>query len=81
MDWYPPFQTYVSPEQTDVRDGEVCLEWWVGKRKITIWVNTENVMALKVWGIDMDDEMEDFITENLQDPGFWQYWIWLYQPQ
>ena len=38
---------------------EIVLEWWNKERQITIYVYEEVIDYIKVWGADMDNEMED----------------------
>lgn len=64
-----------SPHITASSDGEVMLEWWHNGRKLTIYIG-ENVEYIKVWGIDIDSEMEH---ERLTDPAnFAELWTWLH---
>jgi hypothetical protein len=56
-------------------DNEIVLEWWNQSKKITIYVSEEVIDYIKVWGADIDNEMEDgsiSLNEDLTD--LWQ-WI------
>ncbi|CBN55687.1 hypothetical protein OSCI_2310005 [Kamptonema sp. PCC 6506] len=56
-------------------ENEIVLEWWNQEKKITIYVYEEVIDYIKVWGADMDNEMEDgsiSLDEDLTD--LWQ-WI------
>lgn len=44
--------------------GNATFEWWVGERKITVYPS-ENIL-IKVWGLDIDTEMEDMVMDNAE---------------
>lgn len=46
--------------------GETCAEWWVGDRKLTLYLGPETVEYIKVWGPCLDAEMEDGVVEDFQ---------------
>ncbi len=46
-------------------EGRIVFEWWNMERKLTIYVGDEGYEYIKVWGSDMDDEMEDGFARNL----------------
>lgn len=48
------------------RDG-VVFEWWNKERKLTFYVSDDYVDILKVWGPNMETEMENFqISSDVQ---------------
>lgn len=56
-------------------DNEIVLEWWNQSKKITIYVSEEVIDYIKVWGADIDNQMEDgsiSLKDDLTD--LWQ-WI------
>jgi hypothetical protein len=56
-------------------DNEIVLEWWNLGKKITIYVKEEVIDYIKVWGADIENEMEDgsiSLNDDLID--LWQ-WI------
>lgn len=56
-------------------DNEIVLEWWNQGKKITIYVSEKVIDYIKVWGADIDNEMEDgSITLNEDLTDLWQ-WI------
>ena len=66
--WYAPLLNISC-------DNEIALEWWNQSKKITIYVSEESIDYIKVWGADMDNEMEDgsiSLEDDLTD--LWQ-WI------
>lgn len=56
--------SYVTPVVSQDEKGNVTFEWWCENRKITMYP-AENVL-LKVWGLDIDNEMEEFEMNNPQ---------------
>lgn len=57
--------------------GNVTLEWWRGPRKITLYPAER--MLLKVWGANVNDEMEEVaLVEDDGDRAFRDAFAWLY---
>ncbi len=56
-------------------DNEIVLEWWNQSKKITIYVSEESIDYIKVWGADMDNEMEDG-SISLEDD-LTHLWQWI----
>lgn len=56
-------------------DGNVVLEWWEGRKKLTIYVHPETVEYVKVWGPDIFSDMEDGEVEGAEDHRM--LWRWL----
>lgn len=48
-----------APNVTASSLGEVVLEWWNHERKLTLYVDKEQTQYVKVWGEDIDTEMDD----------------------
>jgi len=66
--WYTPLLNINS-------ENEIVLEWWNQSKKITIYVSEESIDYIKVWGADMDNQMEDgsiILEDDLTN--LWQ-WI------
>ncbi|MEM6838752.1 MAG: hypothetical protein AAF609_18095 [Cyanobacteria bacterium P01_C01_bin.120] len=60
----------------NVNDDEVVFEWWNGSKKITIYVEYESIQYIKVWGADIDNEMED---GEINSPAkMLDLWRWLF---
>ena len=59
VDWSDPNVT-ASPH------GEVVLEWWNREKKLTIYVSENQSDYVKVWGPDIDNEMDDGILSDNQ---------------
>ena len=50
-----------APNVTASLLGEVVLEWWNHEKKLTLYVDEEKTEYVKVWGDDIDAEMDDGI--------------------
>ena len=51
---------WATPSVTASGRGEVVFEWWNDERKLTVYVPAAgNVSYVKVWGLDVETEMED----------------------
>lgn len=59
MDWY-------QPNVTASAHGEAVLEWWNRQKKLTIYISSEQTDYVKIWGADIDAEMEDGILTSLK---------------
>lgn len=55
-------------------DGEVVFEWWSNNKKLTIYIGEEAMEYVRVWGANIDSEMEDGTLELGQ---FINLWAWL----
>ncbi len=67
--WIPP---HISASES----GEIVFEWWWKHRKLTIYFGTNNIEYIKVWGPDIDNEMEMGVLSNASE--FAGYWNWLF---
>lgn len=57
-------------------DNEIVLEWWNKEKKITVYVDKEVIDYIKVWGADIDHEMEDGLI-RLEDNSLRDLWQWI----
>lgn len=64
-----------SPHITASDSGEVVFEWWRGDRKITLYFGGRDVEYIKVWGPNIDNEMES--GELKKADSFRELWYWL----
>ncbi len=55
---------------------EIVLEWWNREKKITIYVCLDSIDYIKVWGADMDNEMEDG-SLSLNEGELKKLWMWI----
>jgi hypothetical protein len=56
-------------------DSEIVFEWWHIEKKITIYFTEMAIEFIKVWGADMDNEMEEGVAETLEQTE--ALWKWL----
>jgi hypothetical protein len=43
---------------------ELVLEWWKGRRKLSLYVGPNRTDFIKIWGPDVDTEMADGMVDN-----------------
>jgi hypothetical protein len=55
-------------------DRDVVLEWWHGSRKLTVYVSATSVEYVRVWGPDMEHEMDDGALTMSRAV---EWWLWL----
>lgn len=62
-------------------DDDIVFEWWRNTRKLTFYVSTRGVECIKVWGPDMNTEMEVVETVPVDEARGAEYflplWTWL----
>lgn len=66
---------WVAPHITPSDSGEVVFEWWKGGRKITLYFGEDTVVYIKVWGPNIDSQMDS--GELKSSEGFHKLWNWL----
>jgi hypothetical protein len=67
-------RTSLPPNVTSSSDGEVVFEWWNKGKKLTIYVGSSLVGYVKVWGPDVDSDMEaDDVTEASRLAAVWDW--------
>jgi hypothetical protein len=66
--WRKP---HVVPDQ----DGDIVFEWSNGMRTLSVYVSSDAVEYLKVWGADVRSEMEDAEVKTREDNQ--SLWLWL----
>jgi hypothetical protein len=67
---------WTNPNVTADETGAVVLEWWRGPRKLTIYVTATEASYVRVWGNNIDTEMEDGPIDSIQYD-FTPLWGWL----
>jgi hypothetical protein len=69
-------QGWTAPHITASEAGDIVFEWWNGERKLTAYVSETGMEVLKVWGVDIEKEMEAI---QLRSPAMFQeLWEWLF---
>jgi hypothetical protein len=58
-------------------ESEVILEWWNKSKKLTFYINQSSLDYIKVWGSDIDAEMEDGSINSMQDCSIGRLWQWI----
>lgn len=67
---------WVAPHVSASEVGEITFEWWEDARKLTIYFGDHNIEVLRVWGPDMNQEMDHHqIVKTAQ---LAHAWAWLY---
>jgi hypothetical protein len=67
--------TWVQPHVGANEVGDITFEWWNKNRKLTLYISSNEVDYIKVWGADIDTEMEDGKLDS--DIEFAALWQWL----
>lgn len=52
-------QPWLRPFLNLSENGDVVAEWWKGSRKLTLYISQADVHFVKVWGTNIESEMED----------------------
>lgn len=66
---------WVAPHVGASESGEIVLEWWGGRSKLTIYVGPESIQYIRVWGPNIENEMDD--GELGGQTRFASLWQWL----
>lgn len=67
---------WAAPHISASEAGEITFEWWNDSRKLTIYFGDDDMELLRVWGPDIDNEMDHRrITKTAQIA---PAWAWLY---
>jgi hypothetical protein len=56
-------------------DSEIVFEWWHGTKKLTAYILGNTAEYIKVWGTDIDNEMEDGTSSSPAE--LTDLWKWL----
>ncbi|MEH2122589.1 hypothetical protein [Nostoc sp.] len=56
-------------------DSEIVFEWWHETKKLTVYILGNTAEYIKVWGTDIDNEMEDGTSSSLAE--LTALWKWL----
>lgn len=56
-------------------DEEIVLEWWNKNRKLTIYISENRIEYIKVWGPDIDNEMQDGLIISYET--LRELWEWI----
>ncbi|MEH2596872.1 hypothetical protein V1278_003785 [Bradyrhizobium sp. AZCC 1577] len=68
--------SWSSPHITLSENSEIVFEWWHGNKKITLYFGDGEPEYIKVWGTDIDNEMDSgALTDGWN---LTSLWLWLY---
>ncbi len=67
--------TWREPHISADEVGDVTFEWWQGSRKVTCYFGAESMLVVKVWGANIETEMEDLPIHHVS--AFGEVWTWL----
>lgn len=68
--------SWTSPHITMSENNEIVFEWWHGNKKITLYFGDGEPEYIKVWGTDIDDEMDS--GPVVEGWNLTSLWLWLY---
>ncbi len=58
-------------------DLDVVLEWWHKNKNLAFYINQATTDYIKVWGSDIDTEMEDGLINSVHDGSIAKLWQWI----
>lgn len=56
-------------------DAEVVFEWWCEHKKLTVYILEDTAEYIKVWGPDIDNEMQDGLAKSSAE--LTSLWKWM----
>jgi hypothetical protein len=63
-----------SEPLVNIFDSEIVFEWWHDAKKVTVYFSETSAEFIKVWGANIDNEMEEGIAEtNDQIEVLWKW--------
>jgi hypothetical protein len=66
-----------NPHVSANESGGIVLEWWTDARKLTVYVAWTDISYIRVWGDDVETEMDEgTLTADLRQE-FESVWSWL----
>ncbi len=66
--------TWQKPHITE-NENDFIFEWWNNNKKLTIYVSPTSVEYVKMWGLDIINEMEDGEIHEKEELS--ELWNWL----
>lgn len=67
--------SWTSPHVTLSENNEIVFEWWHGTKKITLYFGETGSEYIKVWGTDIETEMDSGPLRD--DWNLTSLWLWL----
>ena len=68
-------QTWKDPHVSASEDGDVSFEWWNAQKKLIVYVSAAGTLLLKVWGLNMTEQMSEGMAETIHERQ--SAWSWL----
>ncbi len=68
--------SWMNPHVSVNEDGNVVLEWWLQAKKLTVYVSSREMSYVRVWGDDIDNEMDDGRFQSVP-ANFIELWNWI----
>jgi hypothetical protein len=65
-----------EPHVSSSEEGEVSFEWWSRQRKVTMYFGPSEIEVIRVWGPDIDTQMDQ--QQRFTLDAFPAVWAWLY---
>jgi hypothetical protein len=53
------------------------IEWWNKNKNLAFYINQSSIDYIKVWGSDIDSEMEDGLINSVHDGSIAKLWQWI----
>jgi hypothetical protein len=66
---------WIKPNVTGGPDGGVVFEWWYGRRKLTVYIEEQDIEYVQVWGTDVDAEITSGDIGSMAEAR--ELWMWL----
>jgi hypothetical protein len=57
---------WIEPNITASPENEIVFEWWAKNKKLSVFFIDDVVQFIKVWGPNIDHDMEEGLAENRQ---------------
>lgn len=68
-------QQWIAPNITGSGDGEVYFGWYHGQRKLSVYVDKQNIDYVQVWGTGVKAKLTDGYINTIED--MQKLWQWL----
>ncbi len=65
-----------DPQVSASERGDIVLEWWSGPHKLTLYFGSSSVEYVRVWGPNIESEMDDGPLKTRDE--FEALWRWLH---
>ena len=66
---------WMSPNISADESGTYVFEWWRGTKKLSVYADSDGLGFIRVWGVDIFNEMNDGPIDNVEEMR--ALWAWL----